>query len=521
MAGRKAIVTVILLVLLVFSLFMPGCKNAARQAVPESPKDDTSLPPQELVIGIGRNFYEGPESAVFLHGSTGVWESLTYLSEDMLPKPQLALSLTPNQEATRWTVRLRPGVRFHDGTPLTAEVVKANVDRVLKNPKFDSYGTFLKLEKAEVSGEMEIVFVFSQPEPAFPLKVNYHGFPVFSPASFDADGKITVPYGSGPFKYYDYIKDEALILVRNEDYWGEKPRLEKVTFKPVPDPSTRLAALQAGEIDAIADVGGVLPVQAAIVEKDPGLELRSRLVTTTHYLLFNNQKPPFNQTDLRRAVSLVLDRQLVVNELLAGYGEPADCFFTPLAREYVVRGLWQSDRQKAQVLAAGAGGQKVLLLVSSALANRWPYKPLAEILQAKLSELGLQVEIQMLEAGAWAEALKNGNYNLTLTPYTFMTGDPDFVFGRWLLSGGQMNISRGLGYSNAEVDRLTGAAAMESDPVKRKELYALLQEIVSKEVPMAPVFHDVTLYAYRKKVKDLTLDAYFRPSLEKAWIAAH
>jgi peptide/nickel transport system substrate-binding protein len=327
-----------------------------------------------------------------------------------------------------------------------------------------------------------------------------------------------VPYGTGPFKYHDYIKDEALILVRNDDYWGENAKLEKVTFKPVPDPSTRLAALQAGQIDVIADVGGVLPEQGVIVERDPNLELKTRLVTTTHYILFNNKKPPFDNTALRKAVSMTVDRALLVDRLLNGYGEAADCLFTPIARNYVVRGLWQSDKAKAKELATAAGGEKVLLLVSSALANRWPYKPFAEVLQAELNELGFQVEIQMLEAGAWVEALKNGDYNMTLTPYTFMTGDPDFVFGRWIYSKGQMNISRGIGYESEEVDKLITAAAVESDTEKRKLMYDALQRMVYEDVPMAPIFHDVTLYAYRKGVRDLTMDAYFRPSLEKAWI---
>lgn len=516
---NKRIFVAFFIVIFIVSSLLYGCSKSDQPAANNPAEGETVRPPQELIVGIGRNFYEGPESGIFVHGSTGVWESLTYLSDDMIPQPQLAVELKPNEDATQWTVLLRPGVRFHDGTPLTAEVVTANVERVLSNPKFDSYGTFLKLEKAEAAGEMEVIFIFSQPEPAFPLKVNYHGFPIFSPASFDENGNFIAPYGSGPFKFHDYIKDDALILVRNDDYWGEPAKLEKVTFKSIPDPSTRLAALQAGEIDVIADVGGVLPEHGAIVERDPNLVLKTRLVTTTHYMLFNNQKPPFNNADLRRAVSMVLDRSLIVNTLLEGYGEPADCLFTPIAKDYVVRGLWRTDKNKATELASGNAGDRVLLLVSSALANRWPYRPIAEVLQTELSELGFEVEIQVVEAGAWTDALRDGNYNLTLTPYTFMTGDPDFVLGRWIYSAGQMNKSRGIGYSNAEADKLIEAAAAESNLLKRKELYATLQKIVDEDVPIAPIFHDVTLYAYRKGVEGLALDAYFKPSLEKAWIA--
>ncbi len=510
-------------VYLILVLFLLGCFygcNTGEEAAdsPAAPDNGAEKAeevaadiPQELIVGIGRDFYQGPESGVFVHGSTGVWESLTYLNEDMIPEPQLAEELTPNEDATEWSVRLRSGVNFHDGTPLNAEALMANINRILDNPKFDDYGTFLNFEGADIAGDMEVVFKFNQPEPAFPLKANYHGFAIFSPASFDEEGAISIPYGTGPFKYEDYIKDEALILTRNDDYWGERVNLEKVTFKPIPDPSTRLAALQAGEIHVIADVGGVLPEQGVIVEGDPNLVLQSRLVTTSHYILFNGQKAPFNDVNIRRAVSLAVDRSLIVNELLEGYGEPADSIFTPIATDYVVRGLFQTHKDEAEELASGTDGVQVTLVVSSALANRWPYKPVAEVLQMELGELGFDVEIEMMEAAAWVEALRNGEYHMTLTPYTFMTGDPDFVFGRWIHSQGQMNASRGLGYSSDEADKLIEEATVESDLSKRKDLYGQLQRLMDQEVPMTPIFHDVTLYAFRKEVQGLTLDAYFRP----------
>lgn len=514
-------------VCLLLLFFLLGCFYGCgtQEEAAETPADtdtdtEEEVPdiPQELIIGIGRDFYQGPESGVFVHGSTAVWESLTYLNEDMIPEPQLAEELIPNDDATEWSVTLRSGIIFHDGTPLNAEALMANIDRVTNNPSFDSYGTFLNFEGAEIAGDMEVIFKFNKPEPAFPLKANYHGFALFSPASFDEEGAITIPYGTGPFKYEDYIKDEALILTRNDDYWGEKAKLEKVTFKPIPDPSTRLAALQAGEIHVIADVGGVLPEQGVIVEGDPNLVLQSRLVTTSHYILFNGQEAPFDNVELRRAVSMAVDRSTIVNELLEGYGEPADSIFTPIARDFVVRGLFKTNPDEARELAQSVSDTPVKLVVSSALANRWPYKPVAEVLQMELGELGFDVEIEMMEAAAWMEALGNGDYHMTLTPYTFMTGDPDFVFGRWIHSEGQMNVSRGLGYSNAEADKLIEEAAIESDLNKRKELYQQLQGMMDLEVPMAPIFHDVTLYAYRKEVKDFTLDAYFTPSLVEAWM---
>jgi peptide/nickel transport system substrate-binding protein len=159
-----------------------------------------------------------------------------------------------------------------------------------------------------------------------------------------------------------------------------------------------------------------------VIKRDDKMFLLSRPVTTTHYLLFNNKKPPFDDRRLRQAVSLSLDRRQLVKEVLNGYGEPADTIFTSLAGTWVVKGLWTMDKDKARELAAQAQAvtpRPVVFVVNSALANRWPYKPIAEILQSDLKGLGFEVELKMLEMGAWKEAVKKGEYDLTLTPYAF------------------------------------------------------------------------------------------------------
>ena len=484
-------------------------------------KEQAETKAQEIVIGVGRDFYNGPDTSSFLHGSTGVWQSLTYLNENLEPEPQLAEKLVPDNTAKVWTVSLRQGIKFHDGTPLNAEAVLKSVTRLQKSVKLDEYSTFISLEKAEAVNDQEVKFTFKKPEPAFPAKVAYHGCPIFSPKSFDESGKITTPYGSGPFKFSEYKKGEALVLTRNDDYWGGKAKLTKVTFKIIPDPATRLAALQNGEIQSVADVGGILPEQAPAIQKVSNLSLQSRPVTTTHYLFFNNKKPPFNDRQLRQAVSLSLDRQQLVKEVLNGYGEPADTIFTSLSKTWAVKGLWTTDENKAKELAkqvTSGASQKVVFIVNSSFANRWPYKSIAEILQSKLKTFGFETELKMMENAAWKEAVKKGEYDLSLSPYTLMTGDPDFFCGNWLYSKGQMNLQRGIGYSSPEADRLVEAAAVERDAAKRQQYYHELQQIAAQDVPLSPLYHDVCLYANDKKVADLEIDPFFKPSLEKAMI---
>lgn len=475
--------------------------------------------PQELVIGIGRDFYDGPETGNFLHPSTGVWESLTYPGEDLEPVMQLATKITPDDTNQVWTVILRDGVKFHDDSSLNAEAVVKSVMRLKDDPKLDGYGTFLTLDKVEAVDDKTVKFTFNRPEPAFAARVAGKGCPVFSPKSFDEEGKVTHPYGTGPFKFEEYIKDEALIVTRNDNYWGEKAKLEKVTFKTISDPSTRLAALTAGEIDAIVDVGGILPEQASTIKEDKNLVLLTQPVTTSHYIIFNNKKEPFKDKNLRKAVSLSLDRKQLVDKVMSGYGEPADTIYTPLAEKWTEKGLWKTDKAKAKELAAKVEKpQKVDLVVNAALANRWPYKSIAEILQSELKELNFDIEIKMVEGAAWGDTLKKGEYDMTLSPYTLMTGDPDFYFGQWIDSKGQMNVQRGIGYSNSEADRLVAEAATGKDMAARQKAYSELQKLVAEDVPVAPIYNDVCIYAMKKNVKDLKIDPFFKPSLEKSYI---
>lgn len=226
----KKVVLVFLVMLLSCGLLL-GCGSDAEQ---QSQDEDI---PQELVIGIGRDFYDGPESGNFLHPSTGVWESLTYPGIDLEPMMQLATKIDSADNNQVWTVFLRQQVKFHDGSPLNAEAVVKSVMRLKDNPELDEYSTFLTLDKVEATDDNTVKFTFNRSQPGFAAMVAGKGCPIFSIKSFDEEGKVTHPYGTGPFKFEDYKKDEQLVITRNDNYWGEKAKLEKVTFKTVPDPS--------------------------------------------------------------------------------------------------------------------------------------------------------------------------------------------------------------------------------------------------------------------------------------------
>ncbi|NLE77353.1 MAG: ABC transporter substrate-binding protein [Chloroflexi bacterium] len=502
---------------------LAACQPAAPTAVPSTlpPASPTATPaPQALTIGLGRNLYEGATSWYIVHGSLGVWEPLVILDNEMRAVPVLATSWEANDQGTVWTFRLRQGVLFHDGTPFNADAVLLNVPKLQE--EYDR--SLPHLDRLEKVDDHTVQFHLSRPTPNLPQLIAYFSSAMLSPASLGSDGRPGAPIGTGPFRFVQHVKDDSIVLERNDSYWGNPPRLEQVTFKYIPDATTRLAALQTGEIDAVADVGALQPEQASVVEANPDLRLHQQGVATTHYLTFNSGKPPFQDPRLRRAVSLALDRHSLLDNALAGYGIPGVSVITPLAAAWVRADVApQHDPTAAKALAGEAlGSQRVAarLVLSSALLGRWPYENISQILQAAVSDLGIDVEIVTLEAGAWNDALKSGDYNITMMPYTLMTGDPDFFMSNWVWSQGSLNQRRSYGYANPHADDLVLAARSEMDVVKRKAQYDELQALIADEVPFTPLYHETTLYATRSDVADLTLDIQFKPSIERAYRTA-
>jgi peptide/nickel transport system substrate-binding protein len=218
---------------------------------------------------------------------------------------------------------------------------------------------------------------------------------------------------------------------------------------------------------------------------------------------------------------MALDRQLLVDNTLYGFGDPGVSVITPYAKAWARTDIApQYDPEGAKALAQEALGDEsvsVKLVLNAGLLGRWPYANISQILQAAVADLGIEVEIETVEGGAWNEALKAGDYDLTMMPYTLMTGDPDFFMSNWVWSQGDLNQRRSYGYANPRADELVVSAIAEMNADARKEQYDELQAIVAQDVPFTPLYHEITIYATRQDVRDLTLDIQFKPSLGTAY----
>ncbi|MEA2053424.1 MAG: ABC transporter substrate-binding protein [Euryarchaeota archaeon] len=479
---------------------------------------DNPFPGGTLIAGLGRD--PGKQYGYGAHPSlTGVYEQLVWLDYELEPQPMLATSWKVSDDGKVWTFYLREGVKFHDGTPFNAETAKQNFERL----DAEKPGQLGPLESIGVVDDYTIQFTHSEPFAPFVRQLSWPFMSMISPDAVDGDRNVLEPIGTGPYKVVEYSPGDKLVLARNEDWWGGMPKLEGMTLRCIPDANSRAMSLETGEIDLIIDTGGVLPEYAGTLDADPEIEVLSRLIATSHFLILNGGKTPFNDTRARQAVQYATDQETIVDTILEGYGLPGKGAITPALAEWVNTEIdAKYGTNEAEQLLTDAGwsdtdgdgildkdGQpfEVRLLLHSGMIGRWPYEAIAEVIQSELNDVGIKADIQVLAGGAWSTALKDGEYEMTMTPYTLL--GPHFMLYDWFNSEGDMNLMRGMCYNNSRVDELTELGKVTMDQDERNEIYVEVQGIVAEEVPMFPIYYEEMINAQRNNVRGFEPHPWF------------
>lgn len=503
----RALPTVLALLLL-----LSGCTH------PLKPAEATAVREQEVVLAAPRDLVPGGTDPYYTSSILYVWEPLVGVDAHGHPVPKLARSWEMAAGGKEWTFHLRQGVWFHDGTPFNADAVLANFARYRKiSPRPSPFYAFSierfypGLNRIEKVDSYTVRLHFREPQPTLLFSMVNFGSAMFSPTNFTPDGNFNgLPQGTGPFRLVGHEKDQYALLERFERYYGEKARARRIRVRVIPSPDTRLSALKAEEIFGVMDLGAMPPAMAPELVRDGRFAISTARSTITHYLSANGNRPPFDNQVMKQAVSLALDRKHIANTLYGGYAQPtgnllngASPFARPIAAAY--------DREKALQLAAVALGghrQAIDLIMPTGLLDRYPYKAQAELIQHTLRELGLDVRIRVLDGPAFSEALKRGDFHLAMHIQGLPNFEPLTIFQWFMHSQGATNKNYNLGYRNAEVDDLLARAAITADLGERRRIYERLQEIAARELPTIPLFDDVNLVVYNKRLRGYTATLY-------------
>ncbi len=448
-----------------------------------------------------------------------IFETLvTYAKQSAELVPLLATSWEQSEDGKTWTFHLREGVTFHDGTPFDAGAVVFSLDRHVDpdNP-YRFKGAFTYSSNYRVIETMEAVdphtVRFRLKEPSAVFLANLAMFPasIVSPAAVKEKGADVQrnPVGTGPFRFVKWVPAEKIVLEAYPDYWGEKPELGGVIFKPVKENAARLQQLKRGEIHMM-DNFSFSDIEPIV--DDPDLVFESVTGMNFAYLAMNNTHPPFDKRKVRLAVAHALDKKKLIQLAVFGYGATGPNPMPPSVWGYH-DGIedYPHDPDRAKALLEEAGFPDGFETELWAMPNPRPYMPrpkeAAQIIKQDLAAVGIEAEILSPPWNTYLDKVQSGEHPLCILGWTTDNGDPDNFLWQLLskenaVKGASQNVAF---YRDDEVSEILDRAKSELDPGKRKALYEKAQERIHRDAPMIPLLYLPQMIAHRKEVEGYTV----------------
>lgn len=446
--------------------------------------------------------------------------------------PCLAESWRTSEDGLTWVFKLRKDVKFHDGTKFDAYAAAFNFERWMNanSPYHTGHFSYWNYNFGGFPGIVRSVVALSDYSLEIVLKKPYAPFlstlatPPFGIASPEAIMKYNErysehPVGTGAFRFKSWSRGEMIVLERNDQYWKTKPKLNEIEFKVIPAKQERLSMLEQGVIQ-MAD--NLTPDDIQSLEDNPDLKVYLKPFFNIGYLALNNEKEPLNKVEVRQAISHLIDKKQMVEQVFNNYARPADTFLPPIISGYheSIPGF-DYNVSKAKNLLEKAGypqGFNIKLWVMDSPRTYFP-KPmlLAEFIKESLGKGNINVEIELLKWEDYIERIKYGEHEMALMGWNGDTVDPDNFFYTLFASE---NTKVGLAsnysfYKNAEADVLLTQARQINDQSFRKSLYRKLQEIIDKDAPSVPLVHTMPLIGADKSVKGYVPQLTGEDSLEQ------
>ena len=426
---------------------------------------------------------------------SNIFDTLVYRNADLDLVPGLATAWTLVDDTT-WSVTLREGVLFHDGTPFTAEDVAFSLTR----PLDEAFGSplrsrFLVIEGVDVIDASTVHIRTTNPYPLLPARLSE--WFMLSKAYVESNDQATLstnPMGTGAYRFVSWVKDDQLQLAANEDHWRGAPSIAEVVFRPIPELSTRVAALQAGDVDMVTNVPAF---RQAEVDGAANLDVRAVPSTFFQYVALDGTKNPvLADVRVRQAIQYATNVDEIVEFLFDG---AARRIAVPLA--FGTFGLDESiepypyDPERARELLAEAGYPDGIRFALDAPVGRYAQdKETAEALVGQWAQVGIDVDLTINE---WSVQLTKYRAGTELTDSHFMGWGTSTFDADDVLFGAFARIPTKNNYENPDVTDLVLRARTSMDPDERAALYAQAQRIIYEDVPWITLFQQVDLYGVR------------------------
>lgn len=417
-----------------------------------------------------------------------VFEGLVRLDRSGNIVPALAESWETSDDGLTWTFKIRNGVKFHDGSDLTLDDIVAKFERATNPDSGHTHPEYYEaIDTVEAGDGNTVVFTLSEPSSSLLYNLARPDSIIYPAAQ--AETQRSQPVGTGPFKFVNYVEGSEVRLEKFDDYYLEGvPYLDAVTFRIIPDPNTRFAALQSGDIDLI---GVALPPEQFMqLEGNPDLKGTEGSATTEITVALNNTRPPLDDPKVRQAITHAIDKDTIVNGAFFGLGTVIGTHMSPSEPYYIDLEPYPYDPEKAKQLLAEAGYPDGFELQFELPEPYNIERRTGEVIAQQLAQVGIETNLSVVEWGTWVQRIfLGGDYDMTIIGHSEprdinVYGNPDYYYH----------------YDNPEVRDLLAQIEATPDEAQQTELFQDIAETIADDAVNVWVFSPPYLVAARQDV---------------------
>jgi peptide/nickel transport system substrate-binding protein len=449
--------------------------------------------------------------------------------------PDLATSWSWSDDGKTLTFPLRQGVKWHDGVPFTSADVKCTwdllmglgTDKLRINPRKSWYNN---VDSVTTNGDYEVAFHLKQPQPAL-LALLASGWAPIYPCHIPAAQMRQHPIGTGPFKFVDFKPNESITVTRNPDYWKPgRPYLDGIEYTIMREEAPRDLAFFGGRFDMTTPFGVTIPTMKDFKEQAPQAICEISQVNVPRTMLVNPAAPPFDNPELRRAMTLALDRMAFNDIINGGAGHIGGNMMPP------PEGVWgmpqdvletlpgygpdvEKNRAEARAIMQKLGyGPEKHLAIKVSTRNFPAWRNFAVIMISHFKEIFIDGELDLVDTALWYPKMVRKDYTVGAVPMESGVDDPDQMYFENYVCGAARNYT---GYCNPELDRLINQQSMESDHDKRKAIVWQIERVLAEAGIRPVLFYPVGVSCWQPWVKGLTLmtnSIYNEWRMEDVWL---
>lgn len=427
-----------------------------------------------------------------------IYDTLFELDADLEIQPGLATDWEYSDDNTQLTLFLREGVTFHDGQPFTSADVQASIERVLDEETGSVGRNFLlSIEEISTPDDLTVVLGLSLPDGTLPTVLTRVNTAIMSAQSIEAGTVGTEPNGTGPFVFSEWNQGQSLELTSFADYWGEGPFVDGISIRVLPEETSMLAALRAGEVHlaAMTDPTVIEQVEAPlVVEETPALG---------YFPFFlNSARGPLQDKRVRQAIACAIDRQEVIDVALFGMGVETGPYVEVPSDPWDGLPCDGPDPDLARQLLADAGFEDGFAIETIIISGESEINiNIGQVIQAQLSEIGIDLDLQLLETNVYVDRWLAADFDSALSE-NGSGPDPHYTYVRYFPSDGVFqNVA---GFSSPELDELLRRGQTTTDIDERIEIYQEVSRTLLDESPWVWLFRGVRVRVVSPELSGFT-----------------